>query len=207
MFKQLLNIDSAFKHVRLFSIAFLLAMVIVCCFIDYNASQVLKRGQQRIYILLNGKLLDAMAIDRADSLSVEISDHVKMFHYYFYSLEPDEAIIKKHITNALYLADNSAKQEYDNLTESQYYSNIISGNVSQQMEDPDSIQVNLNVIPYTFRYYGKLRIVRSTSITTRSLVSEGIIRVLKSVDPKNPHGFLIEHWKILDNKDLTIQKR
>jgi conjugative transposon TraK protein len=130
-----------------------------------------------------------------------------MFHFYFYSLEPDEQIIKRHLTAALYLADNSAKQEYDNLTETGYYSNIMSGNISQQVADPDSILVSTGQPPYYFRYYGKLRIVRETSILTRSLVTEGAVRQLTSVSDKNPHGFLIENWKVLDNKDLSVEIR
>ena len=206
MFMQFKNIESAFKHIRFFSLAFLLGNIVICCYSIYQSSQVIRSGQQKIYVLLNSKLLDATAIDRSDSLNVEISDHVKMFHYYFYSLEPDEEVNKKHLTNALYLADNSARTEYENLTESGYYSNIISGNISQQVEDPDSIRVNINSTPYSFLYYGKLRIVRSTSIITRSIVTEGVVRQTR-ISGKNPHGFLIERWKVLENKDLTIQKR
>lgn len=172
-----------------------------------KTSASLERSRHEIYLLLNGKLVNAIAIDRKDSLAVELRDHVKMFHFYFYSLEPDEQVIKRHLTAALYLADNRAKQEYDNLTETGYYSNVISGNISQQVLDPDSIQVSTERPPYYFRYYGKLRIVRETSILTRSLISEGSIRVLSAVSDRNPHGFLIENWKVLENKDLSVELR
>jgi conjugative transposon TraK protein len=137
---------------------------------------------------------------------VEIRDHVKMFHFYFYSLEPDEKVIKTHITKALYLADGTAKAEYDDLNETGYYSGLESGNISQQVEEPDSIQVNIDQLPYYFKYSGKLKIIRATTITTRSLVTEGYIRTTTASD-NNPHGLLIENWKILANKDLTIEKR
>jgi conjugative transposon TraK protein len=207
MFQQLKNIDTAFRHVRLFSLLFLLGAVAICCYTIYRTSTALERNRHEIYLLVNGKLMNAIAIDRKDSLSVELRDHVKMFHFYFYSLEPDEQIIKRHLIAALYLADNSAKQEYDNLTETGYYSNIISGNISQQVLDPDSVQVNTSQPPYYFRYYGKLRIVRETSILTRSLITEGAVRVLGAVSDKNPHGFLIENWKVLENKDLSVELR
>jgi conjugative transposon TraK protein len=207
MFRQLKNIDTAFRHVRLFSLLFLTGTVIVCCYSIYRTSTVMTKSRQTVYLLLNGKLMDAFAIDRSDSLAVEIRDHVKMFHYYFYSLEPDEQVIKRHVTAALYLADNSAKQAYDNLTETGYYSGIISGNISQEVPDPDSILVTTTGRTPYFRYYGKLRIVRETSILTRSLVTEGTIRVLNAVSDKNPHGFLIENWKVLENKDLSVELR
>ena len=207
MFRQLKNIDTAFRHVRLFSLLFLIGTVVICCYTIYQTSTAMQRSRQTVYLLLNGKLIDALAIDRRDSLAVEIRDHVKMFHYYFYSLEPDEQVIKRHVTEALYLADNSAKQEFDNLTETGYYSGILSGNISQQVPDPDSILVGTTGQPWYFRYYGKLRIVRETSILTRSLVTEGTIRVLNAVSDKNPHGFLIENWKVLENKDLSVEIR
>jgi conjugative transposon TraK protein len=206
MFKQFQNIDSAFRHIRLFSLAFLLANGTICIYTLYQTSQVLKAGQNRVYVIANGKLMDALATDRREKLPVEIRDHVKMFHFYFYSLEPDDKVIKTHITKALYLADGTAKAEYDNLNETGYYSGLESGNISQQVEEPDSIQVNVDQLPYYFKYSGKLKIIRATTITTRTLVTEGYIRTTTASD-NNPHGFLIERWKILDNRDLTIEKR
>jgi conjugative transposon TraK protein len=122
-------------------------------------------------------------------------------------LEPDDIIIKKQITKALYLCDATAKAEYDNLNEKGYYSNLVAANVTQRVEDPDSIYVNVNQAPYYFKYFGKLKIIRATSIVTRSLVTEGYIRVLNQISDNNPHGFLIERWKILENNDLSIEKR
>jgi hypothetical protein len=83
---------------------------------------------------------------------------------------------------------------------------MISANTSQQVEEPDSISVNINQSPWYFRYYGKLKIVRPTTIATRSLISEGYLRET-DVSDNNPHGFLIERWNVIENKDLTIEKR
>lgn len=206
MFKQFQNIDTAFRHIRAFSIAFLAANCLICLYTLHKTSQVMKAGLQKVYVIANGKLMEALATDRTEKLPVEIRDHVKMFHFYFYSLEPDEKVIKAHITKALYLADGTAKAEYDDLNETGYYSGLESGNISQQVEEPDSIQVNIDQLPYYFKYSGKLKIIRATTITTRSLVTEGYIRTTTASD-NNPHGLLIENWKILANKDLTIEKR
>jgi conjugative transposon TraK protein len=151
--------------------------------------------------------MEAWAADRNLKIPVEIRDHLKMFHFYFYSLEPDDQVIKRNITKALYLADATAKAEYDDLKESGYYSSFISGNVSQQVEDYDSIKVDVNQQPWYFKYFGKLKIIRATSVVTRSLITEGFIRNLDATSDNNPHGFLIERWKVLENKDLTIEKR
>jgi conjugative transposon TraK protein len=207
MFKQLKNIDTAFKHIRLFSLLFLFAMVVICLFTINRATTSMRMAQQKIYVLLNGKLLDAFAINRSDSLAVEVRDHVKTFHEDFYSLQPDEDVNKKHLTAALYLADNSAQQEYEDLLEKGYYSEFVTGNITQEVPDYDSIVVDINHAPFHFFYYGKLRMIRETSIATRSLVTEGYVRVLQAVSDHNPHGFLIEHWRIIENKDLTVEKR
>ena len=80
MFKQLQNIDSAFRHIRFFSLAFLLANCTICIYTLYRTSQVLRAGQNKVYVIANGKLMEALATDRREKLPVEIRDHVKMFH-------------------------------------------------------------------------------------------------------------------------------
>jgi conjugative transposon TraK protein len=128
-----------------------------------------------------------------------------MFHHYFFTLDPDEKVIQSNITKALYLADGSAKQQYNNLKENGYYSNIISGNVSQTVE-PDSILINTDAYPFYFRYKGEQKIVRPTTIVNRSLITEGYLRNVSRSD-NNPHGFLIEKWRTLENKDINVQNR
>ena len=131
MFQQLKNIDTAFSHVRLFTLAIILACVFICCYTVYKSYALITSTQQRIYILSNGKALEAYSGERKDNVSVEARDHVKMFHHYFFTLDPDDKMIQGNVNKALYLADISAKQQYDNLRENRYYSNIISGNISQ----------------------------------------------------------------------------
>ena len=205
MFEQLRNIDSAFKHVRLFSFLIIAACVFTCCFTLIQSIQLIRQTQARIYILSNGKALEAYAAERKDNIPVEARDHVKMFHHYFFTLDPDDKMILVNITKALYLADASAKQQYDNLKENRYYSNIISGNISQDIE-ADSIHIDLNHYPYYFRYYARQRIIRTTSIVMRSLVTEGYLRNVARSD-NNSHGFLIERWNTLENKDIKTINR
>ena len=81
--------------------------------------------QNRVYILANGKALEAYASDRKDNIEVEGRDHVKTFHQFFFTLDPDEKVIQTNITKALYLPDASATRAYDNLKEMRYLSNII----------------------------------------------------------------------------------
>lgn len=205
MFKKTKNIDTAFRHVRLFSIAFLTGCIIISVMIAYKSYSLAAQSQQKIFILANGKALEAYAADRKDNIPVEARDHVKMFHHYFFSMDPDEKVIQSNITKALYLADGSAKQQYDNLKENGYYTNLISGNISQEIQ-ADSIMVNTDNYPFYFRYKGQQKIIRPTTIVTRSLITEGYLRNVSRSD-NNSHGFLIERWRTLENKDINIQNR
>ena len=205
MFKQMKNIDTAFRSVRIFSLAVITCCVIVTLFIAYKSYQLVAQSQQRVFILANGKALEAYSADRKDNIPVEARDHVTMFHHFFFTLDPDEKVIQSNINKALYLADASAKQQYDNLKENGYYSNLISGNISQEIKQ-DSVLIDINEYPYYFRYSGQEKIIRPTSIVTRSIITEGYLRNVSRSD-NNSHGFLIEKWRTLENKDLSTQNR
>ena len=205
MFTQLKNIDSAFRYVKWFTIAIIMGCLLLSCFICYKSYQLVSNNQQHIYLLANGKVLEAFASDRKDNIPVEARDHIKMFHQYFFTMDPDDKVIQSNTTKALYLADASAKRQYDNLKENGYYSNIIAGNISQEIT-VDSTVINLNQYPYYFRCYAIEKITRSSSIAIRNLITEGYLRNVSRSD-NNPHGFLIERWSTLENKDLKIQTR
>lgn len=205
MFKQTKNIDTAFRHVRGFSMLLVFCSVMLSCYSIYKSYEFGEMAQNKIYIMANGKAIEAFASDRKENIPVEAKDHVKSFHQFFYTLDPDDKVIQTNITKALYLADGSAKREYDNLKENGYYSNIIAANISQTIK-VDSVQINLSSNPYSFRCFATQSLTRATSIVTRSLVTEGQLRSVSRSD-NNPHGFLIERWETLENKDINIQNR
>ena len=114
-------------------------------------------------------------------------------------------MIQANVNKALYLADATAKQQYDNLKENGYYSNLIAGNISQEIQ-ADSITINIDSYPFYFRYKGQQKIIRPTTIVTRSIITEGYLRNVSRSD-NNSHGFLIEKWRTLENNDVNIQNR
>lgn len=206
MIQQLKNIDTAFKHVRLFTAVLILASMMLCGFCVYYCMQKVSEAQQKIYVIANGKALFATASSKKENLPVEARDHIRMFHEYFLSFSPDEKAIEANIRRALYLADESAKQQYDALKEKGFYTSAVSGNVSQ-LVTCDSITLNTTQYPYYFRYYGKQQIIRSSATIIRKLVTEGYLRELNERTDNNPHGFLIEKWFTLDNSILSTTKR
>lgn len=205
MFRQLKNIDTAFQHIRLFSLVLIVACTLAISFTVYKSFQLIRETQERIYVLSNGKALEAWSEERKDNIPVEARDHIRMFHHYFFTLDPDDKVIQSNITKALYLADASAKRQYDDLKEHRYYSNIISGNISQEVFI-DSISIDVEHYPLYFRCYAWQRLIRTTSVVTRSLITEGYLRNVSRSD-NNPHGFLIENWNTLENKDIKTETR
>lgn len=199
------NIDTAFRYVRGFTMLVVIGCVILCCFALYKSFSLVSQMQDKVYILANGKVLEAFSSDRKDNILVEAKDNVKSFHSLFFSLDPDDKVIQINVTKALYLADDSAKRVYDDLKENGYYSGIISGNVSQTIA-VDSITININEYPYQFRCYATQNIIRPTSIAYRSLITEGNLRNVSRSD-NNPHGFLIERWNTIENRDLISKNR
>lgn len=205
MFRKAKNIDTAFRQVRLFSVCFMGMCFLLTVYVSYTAYHQTSAAQGRIYILANGKALEAYGADRKDNVPVEARDHVKMFHHYFFTMDPDDKVIQSNITKALYLADATAKQQYDNLKENGYYTNLISGNISQEIS-ADSIIIHTESYPYRFLFKGQQRIIRPTSIVTRSLLTEGYLRNVSRSD-NNSHGFLIERWKTIENNDIRTETR
>jgi conjugative transposon TraK protein len=205
MFQQFKNIDTAFKHIRWFSFALIISCVGLCCYAIFKSYQMVQVTQARIYILANGKAIEAFSAESKDNIPVEARDHVRMFHYYFFTLHPDDKVIQANILKALYLADASAKKQYDNLRENSYYANIISGNVSQEIK-VDSITIDTDQYPYYFRCNAIQKIIRATSLVTRSLITEGYLRNVQRSD-NNPHGFLIEKWNTIENRDIKSENR
>ncbi|WP_344672848.1 conjugative transposon protein TraK [Sphingobacterium kyonggiense] len=208
MFTQFKNIDTAFRHIKTFSIFLILANVLTMGFCIYKSYDIVDRAQNRIHILYNGKVLEAIASDRKSNLPVQLRDHIKTFHQYFFTLSPDDRAIQANISKALYLADESAKKQYDNLRESGYYNNLISANVSQDIE-VDSVRLDIDQYPYTFTCYATQKLVRASSTATRKLVTQGQVRDLKAQTDNNPHGFLVQGWEVLSNQDTdpkTLQR-
>ena len=205
MFQKARNIDSAFRQVRLFTILVVICCALICCYVIYNSYRATMAMKSRIYILADGKALEAFAGDRKQNIPVEARDHVKMFHHYFFSLDPDDKVIKSNISQALYLADASAKREYESLQENNFYTNLISGNVSQQIT-VDSVALNMEHYPFYFKCFATEKITRLTTITTRNLITEGYLRNVARSD-NNSHGFLIERWNIIQNNDVKTENR
>ena len=78
MFQQMKNIDTAFRYVRLFSVIVILISAAVSAYSLYLSFSMVSHAGQKVFILANGKALEAYAADRKDNIPVEAKDHVKL---------------------------------------------------------------------------------------------------------------------------------
>lgn len=203
MFKQFRNIDTAFKHIKTYSIISYVGTILLCCFAIYRSYEATQRILESVWIIVDGQPMQAKTATRKDNLEVEARRHVKDFHELFFTLDPDDKAITANVGQALYLADESAKREYDNLREKGYFSSIISGNISQRIE-VDSIRLDMRSEPYAFTCHATQRLIRSSGTLTRSLTTKGTLRNVARTD-NNPHGLLIQHWETIENRDIQTR--
>lgn len=205
MFRSLKNIDSAYQQTKTLALLFMLLCFSVAAYAVYSARKTTVEAQGRIYVLDQGNLLAAVSHNVKENRPVEAKDHVKRFHEYFFTLDPDAKAIEYNVSQALFLADASAKRAYENLKESGYYNDLIQANISQEIR-VDSVSINAASYPYYATCYAHQQITRATSVTTRNLVSECYLRDV-SRSSNNPHGFLMERWRVVQNNDLRTERR
>ena len=204
MFASLKTIDSSFKQVKTLAIVFIVSTLTLAGTVVYFSFQNSAAAASRIYVLEGGQLLTAGDHDARADRPVEARAHVKQFHELFFALDPDQKAIDGNVDKALYLADNSAKREYENLKEKGFYNDLIAANISMEIT-VDSVVLSHNR-PFTARTYAHQRLIRATSVTSRDLVSECTLRDVTRSE-NNPHGFLMENWRVLQNRTLTTIPR
>lgn len=205
-FKSLKNIESSFRQIRLFGIVFLCMCSVVMCYSVWKAYSYAEAQRQKIYVLDEGKsLMLALSQDLSQNRPVEAREHVKRFHELFFTLSPDKSAIEGNISKALQLSDRSAFNHYRDLSEKGYYNRIISGNINQRIEI-DSVSCDFNTYPYDVTTYARQYIIREKSITERSLITTGKLQNSVRSD-NNPHGFIYESFRVLENRDTRVIDR
>ena len=205
-FKTLKNIESSFRHLRLFSMLFLGACTLISVAAVWKSYRFAEAQRQKIYVLDQGKsLILALSQDMAQNRPVEAREHVRRFHELFFTLSPDKAAIESNLNRALLMADRSALSYYKALSEKGFFNRLIAGGISQTVRI-DSIRCNFDSYPYQVTTYARQRIMRESTITERSLVTT--CRLINAVrSDNNPQGFLLENLNVIENKDLATYDR
>lgn len=205
-FKSLKNIETSFRQIRLFTLVFACLCAVVTGFALWKSYSFAEAQRQKIYVLDEGKsLMLALSQDLEQNRPVEAREHVRRFHELFFTLSPDKGAIEGNIQRAMFLSDRSAYAHYRDLAEQGYYNRVISGNMNQRI-GIDSVKCNFDTYPYEVVTYAKLSIIREKSVTERSLVTRG--RLMNSIrSDNNPHGFILEAFRVVENRDIRVYDR
>ena len=205
-FKSLRNIESSFRQIRLFTVVLLAICACVTLYALGKSYAFAERQRQKIYVLDQGKsLMLALSQDAAQNRPVEAREHVRRFHELFFSMAPDQAAIESNINRALFLSDKSAYGYYKDWNEKGYYNRIIAADITQNVA-VDSVCCDFERYPYHVVTYARQMIIRESNITERSLITECDLQNTVRSD-NNPQGFMIERFRILENKDLRTIER
>lgn len=205
-FKTLRNIENSFKQIRLFAMIFAVLCFAVVGVVVFKSYTFAEAQRHKIYVLDNGKsLMVALSQDMATNRPVEAREHVRRFHELFFTVAPDKNAIESNVKRAFYLADESAFNYYKDLSEKGYYNRMISGNIQQRIE-VDSVVANFDSYPYQVKTFAKQYIIRSSNLTTRSLITScSLVNSVRS--DNNPQGFTIEKFNVAENKDVETVNR
>ena len=205
-FKSLKNIESSFKQIRIIAIVFVVLCAGVTGYSVWSSYSFAEAQRQKIYVLDEGKsLMLALSQDLSQNRPVEAREHIKRFHELFFTLSPDKNAIESNINRALFLVDKSAFKYYQDMSEKGYYNRIVSGNINQVLQI-DSVACNFDVYPYQVMTYARQMIIRASNVTERNMITRcNLINSVRS--DNNPHGFTMEKFEILENRDLRTTER
>lgn len=205
-FKSLQNIQKAFALTRIYLILITVFTLSIGGYAIYSSYQFAEAQRSKIYVLENGQpLLLALSHNVEENRTAEAISHVRRFHEYFFTVSPEKSAIEYNINKALFLSDNIAADYYIKLKEDGFYERIISAGILCEIM-VDSVKIDDTTYPYKAYTYAKTSIIRSSSILYRNL--ETVCDLVNSTRTENnPHGFIIEKWKIIDNSDIKEVKR
>lgn len=193
--------DQAFLHLRrqtrwVMGFSLLVSMAAL-----WQGYRLIREQGEWVYVLgPEGQAAAAWRWPEPQHEMVEAEDQLERFHQMFFDLEPDAARIDAQVQRALQWGDESVGREYRNLMEQDYYRTLIRLRIRQRLRQ-DSLRLENDEQGLSFRFYGRLEIIRLSGTRYRSLVTLGqLIKTGRS--RQNPHGLMIRDWRIIENEDM-----
>ena len=200
------DIEKSFKKLSSLTLVSVAGSLLFALVVGVYALTFAEKQRQKIYVLDQGKsLLLALQTDAVMSKDVEIRDHVTRFHELMFTLSPQKQTIQENLDRAFNLADRSAWEYSQDLAEKGYYSRLISANISQQMI-VDSVKFTGNSYPWQVETYARQYVVRESTVSQYAFVSTCQVLEGRRSDV-NPHGLLIEKFKVISNDLVETRKR
>jgi len=193
------NLDTSLKTMRIVLVAVVVCSSLFCTFIFLKSMTLVEESREKVYLLSQGDALELVRSRNGnDNIKAEIKSHIEMFHQFFYNLDPDPVDIKTRIGKALYLIDESGLQIDSKRKEKLYYHQLVDGSISTRVYIDSIVPIQDKNGKYTCKVYAWQKFIRSSRVTNKRIDSECTIRNVARTD-NNPHGFLIEKYRLINN--------
>lgn len=204
--KTVSNIDKALKGVKRLALISVICSAIIVLYNNYSSNKLIESMRNKVYVLKDGHALElAISRNANENKPAEVKSHIETFHKYFFKLDPDPVDINTSIKRGLYLIDESGVQLHAARQEQNYYHSIVEGSISTRVYI-DSIKTNMSSVPYVCKIYAREKIIRKTKVVFKNLISQCQVRNVKRTTG-NPHGLLIERFKIINNNTYDERAR
>lgn len=199
------NIETAFRKMKVLTVAAVAACTLICIGSLAVAGWVIMESSNQVFVIDKGSAVMAARTEADANRDLEAMDHLTRFHELLFNLSPNAESIKRNTDRALVMSDRSAYQYWADLSERGFYQRLVSANISQEIV-VDSVKVDMNSYPYEAVTYGRLFMLRESNITAYQLETEcRLVDVERS--PGNPHGMMIEKFRVRRNENLGTRSR
>jgi conjugative transposon TraK protein len=203
--QALKNIETSFQMTKTLAISAILGSVIYSLVLTYFYYKNTQDVAERVYILSSGAAIEAFSSNVRENRPAEAKHHIKRLHELFFTISPDPKSIQRNMERAYYYGDESIKKLYDAYAEKQFFNDMITANAVQEISI-DSVKLNMRDYPFHANCFASLTIKRATTTTTRNLITEcSMIEVSRS--DNNPHGLMVQDWRVIENKDIKTENK
>ena len=205
LIKYFNNIETSFRKMKFVTVLAVCSAAIVAVGSVVASGWIIRQSEDTIYVVDKGSAVMAKRNSEDSQRELEAKDHVLRFHELMFNLSPSAESIKRNLDRALIMSDRSAYDYWMDLSEKGFYQRLVSANVSQEFV-ADSIKVDMLSYPHSVVTYGKLYMLRESNITAYQFESTcRLVYVERS--QSNPHGLMIERFRVRRNDNLGTRKR
>lgn len=179
---------------------------ILCALITISAVAIYAMWQteekyDRIYVLDEGHSIWMTRRESAlEDRPLEAKAHLRLFHEMFFTLSPNSESWDEALKRSLEMGGESVRTLYEDLKESRFYERLHDTGAIQRII-VDSIQLLERSYPIQATTFSRQIIERESVTESRLLITECVL----SQCPRtysNPHGFLVNRFRITKNSAL-----
>ena len=199
------TIETSFRKLKFITVASIASGVTIALGAVYISGQQMLSNNDNIYVIDRGSAVMAARSGQDAYRDLEVKDHIERFHELMFNISPNSESIKRNLDRALVMSDKSAYDYWSDLSERGFYSRIVSANISQEIVI-DSVKVDMSSYPYQAKTYAKVFMLRESNITAYDFESScRLVDVERS--PSNPHGLMIEKFRVSKNENMGTRQR